>query len=583
MQREREMTKKPGLINLLSLAVICGFVIGFTQGFYFINANQYLRYGMFRLVALSFAEEINRWVILSVGLLSGITVIIILISVCLKSLNKRKDFKNTGIMVVLRTFISAERGAVKKWAFGLVVSGIILNLGIFIDGIVNAPQGPNVILISVDTLRADHLGCYGYDFDTSPNIDKFSRESVMFENAKCQINWTLPSHISFLTSLYPSVFKKWTANSSALEDKYLMLAEIMRNYRYKTAAFTAGVWLTKKYGFKQGFDCFVDNVKPTNIENIFNKFGINWIKRQKNKFFVFLHCYEPHAPYDPPKPFKEKFACRYTPLSKLTPYHYNIGEDLGKTGENARKWFWKAKDKTTILKTIIGLYDGEIGYVDSEINKLFFRLKQLGLFDNTLIVFLSDHGEGFFEHDRFGHYNLYEEVRHVPLIILLPKSMQRYNKQIIQNLVGLVDVMPTILQICQIPYSEMPLQGVSLLDLIKGKGTFPNIISFSENFELRVVSNLRYKYILSDYGKNNESETLFDLFTDPKESDNLLGGGIKDNRVRRVYLQLRMELFRKLSKNSDLVKMFGAKITLRKKSHLDKEMQEQFRSLGYLQ
>jgi arylsulfatase A-like enzyme len=575
--------KKSGFINLLSFGVICGFLIGMTQGFCFIIANQYVRYRMFRLVALSFAEEINRWVLLSGGLLSGIALILLLIPGLWKFLNKRKSFKKNDILFTLTALIFNERSFLKKWAFTLAVFAIFLNSGIFIDGIINAPPGPNVILISIDTLRADHLGCYGYDFDTSPYIDEFARESVLFKNAKSQIPWTLSSHISFLTSLYPSVFRKWTRLSSAIEDKYLMLAEIMRNYRYKTAAFTAGVWLTEEYGFKQGFDCFVDSVKPANIENIFNKSGIGWIKKQRGKFFVFLHCYEPHAPYNPPRTFKEKFACRYTPPFKLTEYYYHIADDFGELGENARKWFWESQDKQNILKTVIGLYDGEIGYVDSEINKLFSRLKQLGIFDNSLIIFLSDHGEGFIEHNSFGHRNLYEEILRVPLIIRLPKIMQRYNRQTINNLVKLIDVMPTILDICQIPYTDIPHQGVALSALIKRSGIFPNIYSFSERLQEKTISAVRYKYILSHGGRDGESGELYDLLNDPKESDNLLKDEMAEMGGKKRYLQLRLELFRQLNRNSDLVKIFGSKVTIRREGEFDEKMRDNFRSLGYLQ
>jgi len=562
------------ITDLLALGAIGGFFTGLIAALINIASNQYWQYGMFRLAALSFQRQINKWMFFCL-LFGSLIYLVIRIT--------RLGPLRTKILSQSIKLYYSKAAAVKKWAFGLVVFGIIFNLGIFIDGIVNAPQGPNVILISVDTLRADHLGCYGYNINTSPHIDEFARDSVLFRNAKSQIHWTLPSHISFLTSLYPSVFKSWTHSTSGrINDKYLLLAEIMRNFRYKTAAFTAGGWLTREYGFDQGFDCFKGDIKSSNIERVFNKYGIDWIRKQKGKFFVFLHCYEPHAPYDPPRPFKEKFVLPSMP-SELTDYCSHIADDHSEVSEKALKWFWETEDKASILNTIIGLYDGEIAAVDAGIERLFGEIKRSVIFDNSLIIFLSDHGEAFLEHDLFGHHNLYEEILKVPLIIHLPKTMQQYNKRTINDLVGLVDVLPTILDICGIPYPADRFQGISLINLINGRGIYPRDFVFSENVFEKAAATARYKYRISKYGQDNEKESLYDLSSDPQEKRDLLEENIIDVRLEKIYQQLKVDIFRQLKKNAKLIRNRGYKVALKNEIHLSQDTREQLRALGYLQ
>jgi arylsulfatase A-like enzyme len=562
------------ITDLLALGAIGGFFAGLIAALINIASNEYWQYGMFRLAALSFQRQINKWMFL--GLFFGGLIYLVI------RITKLGSFRIKILSQSIKLY-SSKAAAFNKWAFGLVAFGIILNSGIFIDGIINAPQGPNVILISIDTLRADHLGCYGYDFDTSPYIDEFARESVLFKNAKSQIHWTLPSHISFLTSLYPSVFKKWARLScSAIEDKYLMLAEIMRNYRYKTAAFTGGGWLTREYGFDQGFDYFKGDIKSSNIERVFNKYGIDWIRKQKGKFFVFLHCYEPHAPYDPPRPFKEKFVLPSIP-SEFTDYCSHIADDPSEVREKTLKWFWDRKDRKSVLNTIIGLYDGEIAAVDAGIERLFEEIKRLGIFENSLIIFLSDHGEAFLEHGFFGHYNLYEEILKVPLVIHLPKAMQQYNKRTIDELVGLVDVLPTILDICGISYPSDRFQGISLLNLINGRGIYPRDFVFSENLVEKAAATARYKYRISKYGQDNEEESLYDLSSDPQEKRDLLEENIIDLRIEKIYQQLKIDIFRQLNKDAKLIRKRGYKAAPKNEIHLSRDTREQLRALGYLQ
>ena len=446
---------------------------------------------------------------------------------------------------------------------------------------------PNVILISADTLRADHLGCYGYNRNTSPNIDEFSKGDVLFLNAKSNAEWTTPSHLSLFTSLYPSVFEVWRrqANIGVLDSSYLTLAKILKKRGYGTAAFTSGGFVSKDFGFAQGFDVYKDDIvfnRARTITPKVFKFGIEWIKEQKDNFFIFLHTYETHAPYVPPMSFREEFVTKYTSTSHLTKSHCLIGLGDCEEAKRARRWFGKTKDEK-FLKTVIALYDGEIKYLDSEIGRLLNKLKRLDIYDNSIVILLSDHGDAFYEHGCFGHVNLYEEIIHVPLIMHLPTALERYTGKTINKVVSLVDVLPTILDICSIPYQPKQFQGTSLLNLIKNKVNLQKNFSFSEGPEVKAVCTSRYKYIVYDLGEEREREELYDLSIDPKENHNLLGVSTNDAEVKKTHLRLRKLLLTQVKRNCALRKKMKKRMCQKTKIVLNKDTKQQLRALGYMQ
>ena len=446
---------------------------------------------------------------------------------------------------------------------------------------------PDIILISADTLRADHLGCYGYNRNTSPHIDEFSKDAVLFLNAKSNAYWTVPSHLSLFTSLYPSVFKVWERqkNIGMLDSSYLTLAKILKKRGYRTVAFTSGGYVSKDYGFAQGFDVYNDDIISKNNKHItakIIKLGTEWIKEQKENFFLFLHTYETHAPYLPPVPFIEEFVVEYTHASHLTKNHCLIGLEYSKIGKEAKRWFEKTKDDN-FLKTVVALYDGEIKYLDSIICRLLNKLKRLGVYDNSIVVFLSDHGEAFYEHGSFGHGNLYEETIRVPLIMHMPTALERYNGKTINKIVSLVDVLPTILDICSIPYQPRQFQGTSLLNLIKNKANLPKNFSFSESPKVKAVCTSRYKYIVYDLGAEKEKEELYDLLTDPKENRNLLGVSTDDAEVKKTHRRLRKLLLTQVKSNFALRKKMKKRINQRIMIGLNIKTKQQLRALGYMQ
>lgn len=473
--------------------------------------------------------------------------------------------------------------------FSIFLALLFCSVNVPVYGKTLEPKGPNVILIVVDTLGANHLGCYGYGKrETSPYIDGFSKTAVFFKNCRSQIHWTTPSHTSLFTSLYPSVFnfsirKISQKIPSRIDDGYLMLAEIMRANGYRTAAFTGGGLVDKKYGFDQGFELYLDNeIRPGNIETIFNKYGIGWVKKQKRKFFLFLHCYEPHAPYDPPLPLKEKFVSEYTPVSELNDRYYRIGEDT-EIGKKAEDWFRKNGD-TNFLETVVALYDGEIRHVDSEIEKLFEEFRKTGLFDSSIVIFLSDHGEAFYEHECFSHSNLYDETLRVPLMIHLPGELGKYNGRAIEDVAGLVDIVPTVLDLCGIDYSKNIFQGRSLLNIIKHTEKTQDRYTFSERLPgWKTVATEKYKYMIKNYGLQNEKEELYDIINDPGELHNLLESGIPEGTTGKDYKNLRKALIRQVEKNNKLIDYMRPRIGMGRKVELDKESIDRLKSLGYIQ
>ncbi|MGH7792955.1 MAG: sulfatase-like hydrolase/transferase, partial [Thermodesulfobacteriota bacterium] len=260
----------------------------------------------------------------------------------------------------------------------------------------------NVVFISIDTLRADHLGCYGYHRNTSPNIDRLAREGVIFSNAFSVSSWTLPAHISMFTSMYSTSHGVITGEDY-LDDSRITLAEVLKREGYATAAFISGAYLRDpRYGFEQGFDLYdasiineaaslKDVIKASQVitSPSLNKAAKSWLeKNYQKKFFLFLHYIDVHSDYIPPPPYDTMFDPDYRgPVDGLNIFKLKL----------------KAEMDPRDLFHIIALYDGEIAFTDHHIGDLMLSLKELGVYDNTMIILTSDHGEEFFEHGQLGH------------------------------------------------------------------------------------------------------------------------------------------------------------------------------------
>jgi arylsulfatase A-like enzyme len=375
------------------------------------------------------------------------------------------------------------------------------------------PDGPNVILVSVDTLRADHLHCYGYDGQTSPTIDRLAAEGVLFERAYAQAHWTLPSHLSLLTSLYPDVHRVPSKEAPALDDRIPTLASIMKEKGYLTAGFAKDCgYMSPSYGLNAGFDRY--SMRHQDAEG-YNRRVERWLEDTAGKkFFLFLHFFDPHSdarilPYEGPEAYMAAFTegvesdfsgCRNGVCGSLFLDSVNKGINQIRPDE---------------LAYIRALYNAGIREADDHLAFLLDTMEKLGLTDNTILVFSSDHGEEFMEHGRLLHTQFYEELIHVPLIFHYPGGGLPPGKRV-RSLVENIDIFPTILDLLDIRY-EGPIQGRSLVPSFKGERPPEKIVyGAAVSVPRQIVRSGPWKLIL---GQENKTE-LFNLDRDPGERTN---------------------------------------------------------------
>ena len=312
---------------------------------------------------------------------------------------------------------------------------------------------PNLVLVTIDTLRADHCSCYGYERQTTPYLDHLAESGVLFDAAYAPTAVTGPTHATLFTGLYPFVHGV-VRNGLVADDTRPTLAEVLRAEGYVTAGFVSSYVVSGRFGFARGFDHFDDDfegAEPTfyarewegeKIEGQFDRRAadtnarvLDWLAttvRQK-PFFLWVHYFDPHQPYVPPPPYDSKFLDRNDPAPK---------------------------------QRDIARYDGEILYTDTELQRLVAAVERAAPADRTLLVVTSDHGEGLMDHGWPGHGPLlYEEDVRVPLLVRWPG---RFRAGRVERPVALLDLMPTLLELFDVPQDEMFLQGRSLVPLLDG-------------------------------------------------------------------------------------------------------------------
>ncbi len=295
-----------------------------------------------------------------------------------------------------------------------------------------------IILISLDTLRADHLGCYGYERPTSPAIDALASEGALFLQAFSTSNWTLPAHVSLLTSS-DSVRHGVMAADDHIPEELLSLAEVLSRHGFTCGAITGGGFVSPKYGFARGFDFYNEGegaINHINSAELVFRAAIDWIENnQQRDFFLFLHTYQIHSPYLSPEPYRRLWLTSGAPFDQI-----NVERYLGGKGAVFRPL--SAEER----QAIIDLYDAEIRYTDEAlISNLLKWLKEKELFDRTMIILTSDHGEEFYDHGAWVHgAHLYQESIRVPLIIKFPEGLFRGEK--VDKIVRITDIAPTIFE-----------------------------------------------------------------------------------------------------------------------------------------
>ncbi|HOO77034.1 MAG TPA: tetratricopeptide repeat protein [bacterium] len=375
---------------------------------------------------------------------------------------------------------------------------------------------PPIILFSIDTLRADHLGCYGYSRKTSPFIDEFAREAVLFANAYSQAPITAPAHMSIFTALAPPVHGVNNISPEGvkhvLNEKITTMPQILRANGYITAGLHGRGQIAGEMGFARGFDEYSpafnawenSGALPERLGTITGRIR-EWIQESRNNerpLFLFLHHYLCHDPYvKGPREFRARFL-------------QGEAQSRAPGGVPDADEFWKNVDLNDPRQRelIVSLYDGGVYYSDYVFKQVIDTLKTNNLYDDSLIVLLSDHGEEFNEHGGKTHGRLWIEHVHVPLIVKFPKG--RFAGSVVADPIRTMDVMPTVLDLLRIPVAEA-IQGTSFLPLLTKRGNYsPLIVTYKTKSHHEVIENYSVRIFKDGYVFIDHDVALDDLLTD---------------------------------------------------------------------
>lgn len=443
-----------------------------------------------------------------------------------------------------------------------------------------------IILISLDTLRADHLGCYGYNRPTSPAIDQLASEGVLFLRALSTSNWTLPAHVSLFSSVSTTHHGVMAADDR-LPDHVCSLTEILSRQGFSCGAITGGGFVSPKYGFGRGFDFYNEDhgsVERVDSAELVFRSAKEWIENNQDRdFFLFLHTYQIHSPYACPEPYRRTFLSTQSLFEEINVERYLGGKEaVFKPLPEAER------------QNIVNLYDGEIRYTDEVlIGCLLNWLKEKDLYDRMMIIVTSDHGEEFYEHGAWVHgAHLYQESIHIPLIIKFPHGLYRAMK--VEKLVRIIDIAPTILEVLGwMKFIPRNWEGRSLISLLEKKEPIERIF-FADScwlsgefcgdaaspLPLSVATNQGSKKIIFNRPWNEKlkkiyqpnpqswpSVEIYDLSFDFKEKENLNREDWSKISSLLKKVEFRYQLLRKLS---------------RQKIELSEEELEKLKALGYI-
>jgi arylsulfatase A-like enzyme len=452
----------------------------------------------------------------------------------------------------------AKTGGFAPTAGGLPArarAGFVLGLTLLLGACGGGQKPEGVLLVVVDTLRADHLGVYGYERPTSPHLDELAAEGAVFEQAIAPAPWTLPSVASMLTGKLPRDHgagrKEESKQKTPLSLQSETLAEALREIGFQTGAITNNPYLGRKFQIDQGFDSFDYGKRRSAAASA--RLARQWIdERREQPFFLLLHLMDPHFPYRPPARYRGRFAVRgdagIPPMKELR-------KGLGKLDPE-------------IWEHLVARYDEEVLYVDEVLGELFAWLRQERLWDRTLVVVTSDHGEEFLEHGSFEHgHSMYQEVLRVPLLVWGPGVEARR----IDRPVSLVDFKATLLEAVG-GRSESTGQGVSFWPLLRGRGGGASSPLYAESMlygdERKAVVDWPWKYELR-MGEGDR-ELLFDLESDPLEQRDLAGERVEEADRLEGMLRERLLAPNRSLANGDEVE-------------LDEAEKAELRELGYLE
>ncbi len=439
-----------------------------------------------------------------------------------------------------------------------------------LDGLMADTSGreeTNLVLISVDCLRADHVSAYGYERKTTPHIDRFATDGVLYRNAASVSSWTLPTHMSMMTGLMPSLHG--ASRAYKLSSSVPYLPEILAENGYQTLGVASGGYVSQAWGFERGFDVYrmLTDRRAREVVDAALELGTASRASRTSRQFLFVHLFDAHWPYLPPGEFLDRFAPRPPDISDIMPKVIHRKPPTG----------------LEEIQHFVNLYDGEIAYLDQELGRFFAGLKEAGLYDRSLIILTADHGESFYEHDVWQHSeSLFEEVTHIPLIVKWPRNSITGD---VESLVSQLNIFPTMLEQAEL---VPPYDSVSLGRFL-GDNPAPPINALSEitwdakegqGAAMRIaVRNGRLKYLLTLAGEIGDErfvsevvkEELYDLAKDRGEQTNLLAEGASDIGALRRDARELLERARALQANRG-----GQEVIL------DEELTEHLKALGYI-
>jgi len=440
--------------------------------------------------------------------------------------------------------------------FLLLGTVIFLRSPLFLYRVSRTARRPNILFIVIETLRADHLGCYGYTRQTSPHMDWMASKGILFENFYSVSPWTLPTIASLFAGIHPqSIFPPADFDQMI---KYRIpkahtLAAILKKTGYHTIGFIEHPVLSRRLNYDHGFELFHEFFRsrewqPTGglgLENLLKYFRTALFIYKDKPWFVYMHLIYPHHDYQAPEPYRTMFGPNHT------------------TSKPFRR-----KEKNLMINA----YDGEIRYTDEIIKHLYQQIEQLGLLDQTVFIITSDHGEGFWEHGERGHGRmLYNEVLHIPLIIHPPGGRDRPLR--IRQRLSNIDLFPTILDLAGVSH-RLPIDGQSLAGFWRGENRESETDVFSEACHTNCINSTAFisKDLKMIYHAENEYE-LYDMNKDPSEKRNLAADYPKQAAQAMIK---RIQKHRAVNQRRRGPEELGEGI-------VDEKVLEQLRSLGYLQ
>jgi arylsulfatase A-like enzyme len=463
---------------------------------------------------------------------------------------------------------SRSRGRRRRILGGLAVLLVLAAAYIAWQRTRPAPERPspdwNLLVILLDTVRVDRLGCYGNPIDLTPEIDRFAAQAVRFENAFAHAPWTLPSVASLYTSRHPEQHGAGgrLGDFRSLREDVTTLAEVYAAGGYQTAAVVNVMFLTEKFGLSRGFEVVNATVSRTNLRmrraGPTTDIALQWLDTTRGQpFFLLVHYFDPHLIYDPPEPYRSRYA---------DPRDAASGDYLFGTSDDVIEF--RNRQKTLDYETITRLaklYMGEVAYVDQEVGRLLAGVAQRGLDSTTVVVLTADHGEEFGDHGNFEHgHSFYDELLHIPLLIRTPETEPRT----VATTVGQIDVAPTL---CDLMGFLQPASftGRSFAGLLQGAAEPDRQILAQGNMWLKGGCAWRkdgFKLIRSTAKRGYQ---LFDVRRDPRELEDLA-----HTDTERCAAMIRdLELIRQ-----GLAAESGAG----KAPRLSEEDRRRLRSLGYL-